>query len=138
MSLEQVLYLKNLGPRVMMKDLVSLFARFQKEDSPPIQFRLLSGRMRGQAFLTFPGESLPCALQFLPDPGRCHIFLQATGLVLSLLSKKEVASPRFFSSIGRGFIRRDAVCSCAIFTLGCHSGWRIPVLHCIMVQPEGL
>ncbi|NXS68698.1 RBM41 protein, partial [Pandion haliaetus] len=50
----KVLYLKNLGPRVMVKDLVSLFARFQKEDSPPIQFRVLSGRMRGQAFITFP------------------------------------------------------------------------------------
>ncbi|KFQ70829.1 RNA-binding protein 41, partial [Phaethon lepturus] len=50
----KVLYLKNLGPRVTMEDLVSLFARFQREDSPPIQFRLLSGRMRGQAFITFP------------------------------------------------------------------------------------
>ncbi|XP_040470741.1 RNA-binding protein 41 isoform X2 [Falco naumanni] len=50
----KVLYLKNLGPQVTMKDLVSLFARFQKEDSPPIQFRLLNGRMRGQAFITFP------------------------------------------------------------------------------------
>uniref|UniRef100_A0A8C3K2H2 RNA-binding protein 41 n=1 Tax=Calidris pygmaea TaxID=425635 RepID=A0A8C3K2H2_9CHAR len=50
----KVLYLKNLGSRVTMKDLVSLFARFQKEDSPPIQFRLLHGRMRGQAFITFP------------------------------------------------------------------------------------
>ncbi|XP_065702520.1 RNA-binding protein 41 [Patagioenas fasciata] len=50
----KVLYLKNLGPRGTVKDLVSLFARFQKEDSPPIQFRLLSGRMRGQAFITFP------------------------------------------------------------------------------------
>ncbi|XP_068013621.1 RNA-binding protein 41 [Melanerpes formicivorus] len=50
----KVLYVKNLGPRVTVKDLVSLFARFQKEESPPIQFRLLSGRMRGQAFITFP------------------------------------------------------------------------------------
>lgn len=66
--LQQVLYLKNLGPRVTMKDLVSLFARFQKEDSLPIQFRLLSGRMRGQAFITFPGESLSCASQFFHDP----------------------------------------------------------------------
>ncbi|POI25879.1 hypothetical protein CIB84_010370 [Bambusicola thoracicus] len=49
----KVLYVKNLGPRVTMKDLVSLFARFQ-QDSAPIQFRLLSGRMRGQAFITFP------------------------------------------------------------------------------------
>lgn len=75
-----------------MKDLVSLFARFQKEDSPPIQFRLLSGRMRGQAFITFPGESLPPASQFFPDPRRCHIFLQGTGLAPSLLSKEKERS----------------------------------------------
>ncbi|XP_015715519.1 RNA-binding protein 41 [Coturnix japonica] len=49
----KVLYVKNLAPRVTMQDLVSLFARFQ-QDSTPIQFRLLSGRMRGQAFITFP------------------------------------------------------------------------------------
>ncbi|XP_017674746.1 PREDICTED: RNA-binding protein 41 isoform X1 [Lepidothrix coronata] len=62
----KVLYLKNLGPRVRMKDLVSLFARFQKEDSPLIQFRLLSGRMRDQAFITFPDtESAQSALQLL-------------------------------------------------------------------------
>ncbi|XP_006137520.2 RNA-binding protein 41 [Pelodiscus sinensis] len=50
----KVLYLKNLSARVMVKDLLSLFARFQEKDGPPIQFRLLSGRMRGQAFITFP------------------------------------------------------------------------------------
>ncbi|KFV07117.1 RNA-binding protein 41, partial [Pterocles gutturalis] len=62
----KVLYLKNLGPRVMMKDLVSLFARFQKDDSPPIQFRLLSGRMRGQAFVTFPDvQSAQDAMQLV-------------------------------------------------------------------------
>uniref|UniRef100_A0A8C5TS90 RNA-binding protein 41 n=1 Tax=Malurus cyaneus samueli TaxID=2593467 RepID=A0A8C5TS90_9PASS len=62
----KVLYLKNLAPRVTMKDLVSLFARFQKEDSPLIQFRLLSGRMRDQAFITFPDtESAQSALQLL-------------------------------------------------------------------------
>lgn len=61
MPLLQVLYLKNLCPRVTVRELVSLFARFQEEDSPLIQFRLLSGRMRGQAFITFPGELLPCA-----------------------------------------------------------------------------
>lgn len=89
MSLFQVLYLKNLGPRVTMKDLVSLFARFQKEDSPLIQFRLLSGRMRDQAFITFPGELLPCASQFFPDSQRCHILPQGTGLLPSLLSKEK-------------------------------------------------
>uniref|UniRef100_A0A8C9NUY3 RNA-binding protein 41 n=1 Tax=Serinus canaria TaxID=9135 RepID=A0A8C9NUY3_SERCA len=62
----RVLYLKNLGPRVRVKDLVSLFARFQREDSPLIQFRLLSGRMRDQAFITFPDtESAQRALQLL-------------------------------------------------------------------------
>ncbi|XP_063272992.1 RNA-binding protein 41 [Prinia subflava] len=62
----RVLYLKNLAPRVTVKDLVSLFARFQREDSPLIQFRLLSGRMRGQAFITFPDtESAQSALQLL-------------------------------------------------------------------------
>ncbi|NXJ08484.1 RBM41 protein, partial [Odontophorus gujanensis] len=50
----KVLYVKNLNPRVTMKDLVSLFARFQQQHSTPVQFRLLSGRMRGQAFITFP------------------------------------------------------------------------------------
>nr|XP_054497674.1 RNA-binding protein 41 [Agelaius phoeniceus] len=62
----RVLYLKNLGPRVTVRDLVSLFARFQREDSPLIQFRLLSGRMRDQAFITFPDtESAQRALQLL-------------------------------------------------------------------------
>ncbi|XP_005527475.1 PREDICTED: RNA-binding protein 41 isoform X1 [Pseudopodoces humilis] len=62
----KVLYLKNLAPRVTVKDLVALFARFQKEDSPLIQFRLLSGRMRDQAFITFPDtESAQSALQLL-------------------------------------------------------------------------
>nr|XP_034963715.1 RNA-binding protein 41 [Zootoca vivipara] len=53
----EVLYLKNLSRRVNMKELLSLFARFQEEGGPEIQFRLLSGRMRGQAFLTFPSIS---------------------------------------------------------------------------------
>ncbi|OXB79635.1 UNVERIFIED_CONTAM: hypothetical protein H355_011021 [Colinus virginianus] len=50
----KVLYVKNLSPRVSVKDLVSLFARFQQQHGTPLQFRLLSGRMRGQAFITFP------------------------------------------------------------------------------------
>ncbi len=42
----QVLYLKNLHPRVSADDLRALFG------SGP-QIRLLTGRMRGQAFLEF-------------------------------------------------------------------------------------
>lgn len=96
MSLFQVLYLKNLGPRVTVKDLVSLFARFQKEDSPLIQFRLLSGRMRDQAFITFPGELLPHTSQFFPGSQRCHILLQGTVLLLSLLSKEKQRNSLLF------------------------------------------
>uniref|UniRef100_A0ABM5EVN3 RNA-binding protein 41 n=1 Tax=Pogona vitticeps TaxID=103695 RepID=A0ABM5EVN3_9SAUR len=53
----EVLYLKNLSRHVTVRDLLSLFARFQERDGPPIRFRLLSGRMRGQAFVTFPSIS---------------------------------------------------------------------------------
>ncbi|XP_062997630.1 RNA-binding protein 41 [Elgaria multicarinata webbii] len=54
----EVLYLKNLSRRVTVQDLLALFARFQEQDGPRIRFRLLSGRMRGQAFLTFPCISM--------------------------------------------------------------------------------
>ncbi|XP_001514134.3 RNA-binding protein 41 [Ornithorhynchus anatinus] len=54
----KVLYLKNLSPRVTGKELVSLFAQFQEKEGPQIQFRLLTGRMRGQAFITFPSTEL--------------------------------------------------------------------------------
>ncbi|VTJ65830.1 Hypothetical predicted protein, partial [Marmota monax] len=53
-----VLYLKNLSPRVSERDLVSLFARFQEKKGPPIQFQMMTGRMRGQAFITFPNEEI--------------------------------------------------------------------------------
>ncbi|KAJ7310323.1 hypothetical protein JRQ81_007229 [Phrynocephalus forsythii] len=55
----EVLYLKNLSRQVTIKDLLSVFARFQESEGPEIHFRLLGGRMRGQAFLTFP--SVPMA-----------------------------------------------------------------------------
>jgi hypothetical protein len=48
-----ILYLKNLSPRVTEQDLVTLFIRFQVLDSPPIDFKLLRGRMKRQAFVTF-------------------------------------------------------------------------------------
>ncbi|KAM6427011.1 RNA-binding protein 41 [Liasis olivaceus] len=50
----KVLYLKNLSRHTTVKDLLPLFSRFQEKGGPPLHFRLLSGRMRGQAFLTFP------------------------------------------------------------------------------------
>ncbi|XP_030065891.1 RNA-binding protein 41 [Microcaecilia unicolor] len=54
----KVLYLKNLHPRTTVRELISLFARFQQADEPQIQFRLLTGRMRGQAFITFPSAEV--------------------------------------------------------------------------------
>ena len=36
------------------EDLVSLFGRFQMPDSSTIIYKLMTGRMRGQAFITFP------------------------------------------------------------------------------------
>ncbi|XP_050997225.1 RNA-binding protein 41 isoform X2 [Acomys russatus] len=56
----KVLYLKNLSPRVKERDLISLFARFQEKKGPPIQFRMMTGRMRGQAFITFPNKDIAC------------------------------------------------------------------------------
>lgn len=79
MCLLQVLYLKNLGPRVTMKDLVALFARFQKEDRPLLQFRLLSGRMRDQAFITFPGECCLLPLSSSLPPTGVTSFHRALG-----------------------------------------------------------
>ncbi|XP_078544518.1 RNA-binding protein 41 [Lissotriton helveticus] len=54
----KVLYLKNLSPRVTPKELFSLFARFQQKNEPQIHFRVLTGRMRGQAFITFPSVAV--------------------------------------------------------------------------------
>ncbi|XP_006889960.1 PREDICTED: RNA-binding protein 41-like [Elephantulus edwardii] len=54
----KVLYLKNLSPRVTERDLISLFARFQEKKGPLIQFRIMTGRMRGQAFISFPNKEI--------------------------------------------------------------------------------
>ncbi|ETE69697.1 RNA-binding protein 41, partial [Ophiophagus hannah] len=53
----KVLYMKNLSRNATVKDLLPLFSRFQEKEAPPLRLRLLSGRMRGQAFLTFPTVS---------------------------------------------------------------------------------
>lgn len=112
----QVLYLKNLGPRVTVRDLVSLFARFQREDSPLIQFRLLSGRMRDQAFITFPGELLSCASLFFLIPK--GVTSSCRALLPSLLSKEKQGNsllylpvvPWCFPWDGKGFTRAEVMC----------------------------
>ncbi|XP_054400026.1 RNA-binding protein 41 isoform X1 [Pongo abelii] len=68
----KVLYLKNLSPRVTERDLVSLFARFQEKKGPPIQFRMMTGRMRGQAFITFPNKEIAWQALHLVNGYKLH------------------------------------------------------------------
>lgn len=49
----RVLYLKNLHPKVDVRELMALFCRFD-EDACTVKYRLLSGKLRGQAFVTLP------------------------------------------------------------------------------------
>ena len=55
----QVLFVKNLSAKVTEQDLASLFIQFQDDDSDKIVFKLLNGRMKGQAFVTFNSEYGP-------------------------------------------------------------------------------
>ncbi|XP_068186632.1 RNA-binding protein 41 [Antennarius striatus] len=50
----KVLCVKNLSPRASAAQLVALFSRFQQDDGTPLVYRLLTGRMRGHAFITLP------------------------------------------------------------------------------------
>lgn len=49
----QVLYLKNLHHKTDIRELMALFCRFD-EEACPVKYRLLSGKLRGQAFITLP------------------------------------------------------------------------------------
>lgn len=51
-NVSHVLYIKNLSKKVTHSDLASLFVHFQKDSLPPT-IKLLKGKMRGQAFVTF-------------------------------------------------------------------------------------
>ena len=33
-----------------------MFMRYEVQEGPSIEYRLLTGRMKGQAFVTFPGS----------------------------------------------------------------------------------
>ncbi|CAG2212298.1 RNF213 [Mytilus edulis] len=61
-SQNNVLYLKNLPNKISENELGSLFLRFQVSNTSPIKFRIMSGRMRGQAFVTFDSK---CQSAFL-------------------------------------------------------------------------
>eukprot|EP00105_Crassostrea_gigas_P042565 XP_019926713.1 PREDICTED: RNA-binding protein 41-like isoform X1 [Crassostrea gigas] len=51
---QQILYLKNLSNKVHQQDLESIFNKFLPEGAGGLEYRVLTGRMRGQAFITFP------------------------------------------------------------------------------------
>ena len=55
----QKLYLKNLPRDTTKEDLASIFVRYETMNMPCMEYRVLEGRMRGQAFITFPGISTP-------------------------------------------------------------------------------
>ncbi|CAH0397069.1 unnamed protein product [Chilo suppressalis] len=61
----KVLYLKNIAPSVTQDRLSSLFKQFVYDNGGPIDVRLMSGRMRGQAFVAFQNETM--AKQALED-----------------------------------------------------------------------
>ena len=53
----QVLCVRNLAGQASVAQLVALFSRFQREGGPPVLYRLLTGRLKGQAFITLSGNS---------------------------------------------------------------------------------
>uniref|UniRef100_A0A674PGZ7 RNA binding motif protein 41 n=1 Tax=Takifugu rubripes TaxID=31033 RepID=A0A674PGZ7_TAKRU len=62
----KVLCVKNLSRQASVAQLVALFSRFERENRPPVLYRLLTGRMRGQAFITLPDvETAQNALQMV-------------------------------------------------------------------------
>ncbi|XP_038159632.1 RNA-binding protein 41 [Cyprinodon tularosa] len=62
----KVLCVKNLSAQASIAQLVALFSRFEQKDGPPVVYRLLTGRMKGQAFITLPDcEAAQKALQLV-------------------------------------------------------------------------
>lgn len=51
----QILYVKNLDHGITAQDLVSIFIRFQEEGKDKVNFKIMDGKMKGQAFITFHG-----------------------------------------------------------------------------------
>ncbi|XP_047027482.1 RNA-binding protein 41-like [Helicoverpa zea] len=61
----KVLYLKNIAPAVTQEQLSLLFNQFVLANGGPVDLRLMTGRMRGQAFVAFQNEEL--AIQALEE-----------------------------------------------------------------------
>ncbi|KAG7260199.1 hypothetical protein CRUP_015350 [Coryphaenoides rupestris] len=50
----KVLCVKNLSAQASVAQLVALFSRFEAKGGSAVRYRLLTGRMKGQAFITLP------------------------------------------------------------------------------------
>ncbi|XP_054612152.1 RNA-binding protein 41 [Dunckerocampus dactyliophorus] len=50
----KVLCVRNLSAQASVAQLVALFSRFECASGPPVLYRLLTGRMKGQAFISLP------------------------------------------------------------------------------------
>ncbi|XP_041969746.1 RNA-binding protein 41-like [Aricia agestis] len=61
----KVLFLKNIAPSLKHEQLALLFNQFQMENGGPVDLKLMSGRMHGQAFATFQKEHI--AIQALAE-----------------------------------------------------------------------
>ncbi|KAM3966046.1 RNA-binding protein 41 [Aphomia sociella] len=61
----KVLYLKNIAPSVTHEQLSLLFNQFMLENGGPVELKLMTGRMRGQAFVSLQKEEL--AIQALEE-----------------------------------------------------------------------
>ena len=59
----QVLFLKNLSAKVTREDLVALFNRYHDLTGEHTDFKLMTGRMKGQAFITFQSKISTCYYQ---------------------------------------------------------------------------
>ncbi|XP_065051157.1 RNA-binding protein 41-like [Rhopilema esculentum] len=59
------LYIKNLPRNTTKEDLAELFVRFESLESPVMEYRIMDGRMKGQAFVQFKDvETSRRALEF--------------------------------------------------------------------------
>lgn len=71
----QKLYLKNLPRNVSKEDLAQLFVRFESTECPNMEYRVLEGRMKGQAFVTFKGIHFSVCFIHLLTPWRLGSWL---------------------------------------------------------------
>ncbi|KAK2828424.1 hypothetical protein Q5P01_019458 [Channa striata] len=62
----KVLCVKNLSAQASVAQLVALFSKFEPENGPPVLYRLLTGRLKGQAFITLrDAETAQKAMQLV-------------------------------------------------------------------------